>query len=176
MPAPNPALWLDESISASKARYAARLAESAASDAPAAWFDKLYAADQATQVLSTMTMATTSENINDRIKLVGRTDQGAFDRAIKVAYALRSAGRWDGQSDLWIDGYIIHSAVFGLDQTPLEGLLLVRRADGFAVVLPVSDAEALAALGSTSTSPTPANLTAAKFFMQDARNAWAQRI
>lgn len=49
----------------------------------------------------------------DKITILGRTDNGARDRAIEVARKLVAAGIWSGQTQIEFDAYRLHDKLFG---------------------------------------------------------------
>ena len=71
-------------------------------------------------------LATTAELAvtfnRDAITLQGRTDNGAWDRAIDVARALCAAGAWDGEALIFFNAYHLHNKLFGANPVDVSGL------------------------------------------------------
>lgn len=55
--------------------------------------------------------------IQGAITLLGRSDNGAWHRAIEIARRLVAYGLWDGESRIEFDAYALHDKLFGVAQT-----------------------------------------------------------
>lgn len=53
---------------------------------------------------------------HDAITILGRSDQGAWHRAIEIGRKLVAAGLWDGQTPIEFDAYELHDKLFGVNR------------------------------------------------------------
>lgn len=51
----------------------------------------------------------------EAITILGRTDDGAWHRAIEIGRKLVAAGVWDGQEPIQFDAYALHDRLFGVN-------------------------------------------------------------
>lgn len=59
--------------------------------------------------------------IQGAITILGRSDNGAWHRAIEIARRLVAYGLWDGESRIEFDAYALHDRMFGVAQvSPLD--------------------------------------------------------
>lgn len=65
--------------------------------------------------------------IQGAITLLGRSDNGAWHRAIEIARRLVAYGLWDGESRIEFDAYALHDRMFGVAQ--VSPLALVEGKD-----------------------------------------------
>lgn len=80
-------------------------------------------------------------NMNDLIRLHAETphDTGAFHRAIDIARQLQAVGLWDAATPIrFMDAYMIHNAVMGVQGLPLSSLNLRLEHGEIVVSLPES--------------------------------------
>ena len=60
---------------------------------------------------------------HDAITLAGRTDDGAWHRAIEVARKLVAAGIWNGDDRIEFDAYALHDKLFGVNRVEPKDLV-----------------------------------------------------
>lgn len=75
----------------------------------------------------------------ERVKLVGRTDTGAWHRALEIAMEALEKGVWLGHVDLWIhDAYEVHR-LGAMDSDTLQDMRIWRDEEGLHIAVPDSE-------------------------------------
>ncbi len=75
---------------------------------------------------------------HDAITLLGRTDDGAWHRAIEVARKLVAAGIWNGGDRIEFDAYALHDRLFGVNRVEPHDLV---EGDDYQFVKPAATPE-----------------------------------
>lgn len=95
-----------------------------------------------------------------KITLLGRTDEGAWHRAIEVARKLVAAKFWDGTTQIEFDAYRLHNKLFGVD--PVDPWDLVASNDYTFVLESISGARVVSGRCPGFLHPPTADSTASQ--------------